>query len=57
MPRVQVSPRVASEMYGVTTEWLRRHPDLGSARRKINNKTIVYVVAKLDDFFRGFDAR
>lgn len=53
---VQVSGPVASQMYGVSKEWLRRHPDLGSARRKINNKTILYRVDKLDEYFRGFDA-
>lgn len=51
---IQVNPRVASAMYGVTPDWLRKNPDLATARRKINNKTILYNVAALDKYFGSF---
>lgn len=51
---ILVNPRVASAMYGVTPDWLRKNPDLATARRKINNKTILYKVAVLDEYFGGF---
>jgi hypothetical protein len=54
--RVQVTGPVASHMYGVPREWLRRNPDLAKARRKVNNKLILYRLDVLDAYFRGFDA-
>ncbi len=54
--RVQVTGPVASHMYGVPREWLRRNPDLAKARRKVNNKLILYRLDVLDEYFRGFDA-